>query len=31
MTDDAGLIERSWSEPAAFAGICDRHFDAIHG
>ncbi|MGE5612764.1 MAG: RNA polymerase sigma factor [Bacillota bacterium] len=28
--DDSTLIERSWSDPVAFAGIFDRHFVTIH-
>ena len=28
---DAVLIERSLTEPRAFAAIFDRHFDAVHG
>jgi RNA polymerase sigma factor (sigma-70 family) len=28
---DAALIERSLVEPNAFAGVFDRHFDAVHG
>ena len=27
---DASLVERSWSEPEAFAGLFDRHAAAIH-
>ena len=28
--DDAALIERSWHEPEAFAGLYDRHAAPIH-
>lgn len=28
--DDAALIEQSWHEPEAFAGLYDRHASHIH-
>ena len=28
--DDAALIERSWHDPEAFAGLYDRHAAPLH-
>src|SRR5271167_757563 len=30
VPDDAALIARSLTVPEAFAGVFDRHFDAVH-